>query len=71
MVIRDLLQERDWMILIDLKESYLSVPMAQEDSSGSCGRQTVSLLQLKRDTHVTQDSSKSRVREICELAITL
>ena len=29
-LIRDLLQENDWMVCIDLKDAYLSVPIAQE-----------------------------------------
>lgn len=30
-VIRDVLQKNDWMVTIDLKDAYLSVPVAQED----------------------------------------
>lgn len=30
-VIRDILQENDWMVSIDLKDAYLSVPVTQED----------------------------------------
>jgi hypothetical protein len=30
-LIRDILQEGNWMVTIDLKDTYLSVPMAKDD----------------------------------------